>query len=62
MEYRLLSCKSVTLDGVEYGNYVLTQKGCLNIEFDFAEKKTCGPIYGLEDMIDTFAKGMKENE
>ena len=50
----------ITFNGVEYGNYVLTEKGYKNIEFVSAEKRSYSPTGGLEVMIDTFAK--LENE
>ncbi len=46
--------KIVTLDGKEYGNYVLTQKGYEHIELVSVEKKVCGETKGLEIMIETF--------
>ena len=45
-----------TLDGTEYGNYVLTQKGFANIEMVSVEKKTASKTQGLEVMISEFAK------
>ena len=47
----------ITLDGVKYGNYALTQKGYENIEFVSAEKKICSSDGGgLELLIESFTK------
>lgn len=46
----------VTLDDIEYGNYVLTKKGYEHIELVSVEKKTVSKIQGLETMISVFAK------
>ncbi len=46
----------ITLDGMEYGNYILTQKGYNNIEFVSAEKKTAGKIQDMKLMISEFIK------
>ena len=46
----------VTLDGTEYGNYVLTPKGSEHIKLVSVEKKTVSKIQGLETMISVFAK------
>lgn len=52
----------LTLDGEQYGNYVLTPKGCENIEFVSVEKKICAAGVGLESLIEIFAKGELEDE
>ncbi len=46
----------VTFDGMEYGNYALTQKGYTNIELASVEKKIAGKQQGLELMITEFSK------
>ena len=45
-----------TLDGMEYGNYALTEKGYENIEFLSAEKKSAKKMQKLDTMITEFAK------
>jgi len=45
----------ITLNGVEEGNYVLTQKGYENIEFVSVKKKTAKKIQGLDLMIKEFS-------
>lgn len=50
----------VTLDGMEYGNYVLTQKGYKNIELSSVEKKAAGKQQTLDLMIAEFSKAGKE--
>lgn len=49
----------VTFDGMEYGNYVLTQKGYKNIELSLVEKKVAGKQQGLDLMITEFSKAEK---
>ncbi len=46
----------LTLNGTRYGNYVLSPKGCENIELVDVERKTCGQIQSLEILIKEFAK------
>ena len=46
----------LTLDGVEYGNYVLTPKGYENIELVGVERKICSLDNGLEQVIESFIK------
>ncbi len=46
----------ITFDGMEYGNYALTQKGYTNIELASVEKKIAGKQQGLELMITEFSK------
>lgn len=46
----------VTLDGVECGNYVLTQSGSEHIELVSVEKKIAGKPQGLERMIEVFSR------
>lgn len=52
----------LTLDGAEFGNYVLTQKGFGNIEFVSAEKKVCTNIMSLETMIEVFSEAEKKQD
>ena len=52
----------VTLDGAEFGNYVLTQKGYGNIEFVYAEKKVCTNIMGLETMVEVLSEAEKKQD
>ena len=49
----------ITLDGIKYGNYVLTQKGYRNIELVSVEEKIAGKQHGLELMIKEFSKAEK---
>ena len=50
----------ITLDGLGYGNYVLTQKGYKNIELSSVEKKVAGKPQELDLMITEFSKVEKE--
>lgn len=50
----------ITFDGLEYGNYVLTQKGFRNIEFASAEKRIAGKTEELDLFISEFSKAEKE--
>lgn len=43
---------------MEYGNYVLTQKGYENLELVSVEKKKAEKIQGLEVLISVFARNM----
>ena len=52
----------ITLDGVKFGNYALTSKGCANIEFVSSEKRICSQKPGLEDWIEMFAKSELEKQ
>jgi len=52
----------ITLDGVKFGNYALTSKGCVNIEFVSSEKRICSPKHGLEDWIEMYAKAELEKQ
>ena len=51
----------ITFNGMDYGNYVLTQKGYRNIELASVEKKIAGKPQGLDLMITTFSKAEKED-
>ncbi len=44
----------LTLDGVEYGNFVLTEKGYENIELCSVEKKKYEPSEDLSKLIEVF--------
>lgn len=46
----------ITLDGVAFGNYVLSLEGYKNIDFVLAEKKVAKKATGLELMIETCAE------
>lgn len=52
----------ITLDGVEYGNYVLTRKGYNNIELTSVEKKVAGKQQTLDLMITEFLRADKEGD
>lgn len=49
--------KVLTINGTDYGNYVLTPKGCECIELVDVERKKCKQIKSLEVMIEEFSKG-----
>ncbi len=46
----------LTLNGAQYGNYVLTPKGCENIELVEVIRKTCEKVQGFDVMIEEFSK------
>ncbi len=46
----------ITFNGVDYGNYALTEMGYEKIEFISAERKRCGKLNGLEVLIKEFAE------
>lgn len=50
----------VTIDGMEYGNYALTEKGYANIELFSVEKKSVKKMQKLDIMIKEFAKAERE--
>ena len=49
----------VTFDGLEYGNYVLTQKGYKNIDLISVEKRIAKKPYELNLLISEFSKAVK---
>lgn len=51
----------ITFEGMEYGNYVLTEKGYNNIELVSIEKKTAGKTQELDLMITEFSKAKRED-
>lgn len=46
----------LTFNGTQYGNYVLTPKGCENIELVDVERKKCEHILSCEIFIEEFSK------
>ncbi len=52
----------LTLDGEEYGNYVLSQKGYENLELVSVEKRTATKTQELDVLITEFMKAAKEDK
>ena len=50
----------VTFSGLTFGNYVLTPKGCENLEMVSVESKKCGKITDLTIMIEVNAEEEKK--
>ena len=52
----------VTFNGLEFGNYVLTSKGCEKISLESVEKKTATDSQPLDILIQEFARAEIEKE
>ena len=55
----LSGCNTIlTLDGIEHGNFALTEQGIKNIRFESVEERKYKQEYDLSLMIEVFAQEM----